>query len=70
MEVVPSNLAHKIHRGDKSMIAAEYTFGKARVKINTENICKTEEEREQVDREIALACWSIVESLVDKGEAV
>ncbi|WP_339283737.1 hypothetical protein [Paenibacillus sp. FSL R5-0486] len=69
MKVVPSNLAHKINRGD-SMIEAEYMIGKSRVKINTENICKTDEEREQVDREIALACWSIVESLVAKGEAV
>lgn len=69
MKVVRSNLAHKINRGD-SMIAAEYTVGNARVKINTENICKTDEEREQVDREVALAAWAIVESLVAKGEAV
>ena len=70
MEVVLSNLAHKIHRGDESMIAAEYTFGKTKVLIDTSYVCKTQEEREKVEREFTLAAWSIIDELVEKGEAV
>ncbi|WP_054954989.1 hypothetical protein [Paenibacillus dakarensis] len=69
MEVVRSNLAHKIHRGD-SMIAAEYKFGNTKVLIDTSYVCKTKEEREKVDREIAMAAWSIIDEMVAKGEAV
>ena len=70
MEVVHSNLAHKIHRGDESMVVAEYQIGKTKVKINTAYVCKTPEEREKIDREIALACWAIVDELVARGEAI
>lgn len=69
MEVVRSNLAHKINRGD-SMIAAEYKFGKTRVLIDTSYVVKTPEEREQVERDIAMAVWAIVDEMVERGEAV
>jgi hypothetical protein len=69
MEVVRSNLAHKINRGD-SMIAAEYKFGNTKVLIDTTYVCKTDEEREQVDRDFALAGWSIIDELIERGEAV
>lgn len=69
MKVVRSNLAHKIHRGD-SMIAAEYKFGNTKVLIDTSYVCKTDEEREQVDRDFALAGWSIIDEIIERGEAV
>lgn len=52
------------------MIAAEYTFGKTKVLIDTSYVCKTQEEREKVEREFTLAAWSIIDELVEKGEAV
>lgn len=70
MEVVHSNLAHKINRGDDSMIVKEMHVGKTRVLIDNSNLCKTTEEREKVDREIALAAWSIIDELLERGEAV
>lgn len=70
MEVVRSNLAHKIHRGDESMIAAEYKFGNTKVLIDISNVPKTQEEREQVDRDIAMAVWAIVDEIIERGEAV
>ncbi|MCM3130983.1 MULTISPECIES: hypothetical protein [unclassified Paenibacillus] len=70
MEVVRSNLAHKITRGDEQMIEAEYTFGKSKVLIDTSFLCKTKEEREQVDRQITMVGWSIVDELIKEGEAV
>lgn len=70
MEVVHSSLAHKINRGDNSMIVQEGYVGKARVTINNEGICKTAEEREIADRDIALAAWAIIDELLERGEAV
>lgn len=70
MKVVRSNLAHKIHRGDESMIAAEYKFGNTKVLIDTSYVCKTDEEREQVDRDIAMAGWAIIDEMIERGEAV
>lgn len=70
MEVVRSNLAHKMYRGDDSMVVAEYKYGNTRVKINNAYVCKTPEEREEIDREIAMVAWSIIDELVARGEAV
>jgi len=70
MKVVHSNLAHKIHRGDDSMIVKEMYVGKTKVLIDNSFICKTPEEREKVDREIAMAAWAIIDELIERGEAV
>ncbi|MNO54450.1 hypothetical protein D3C76_449240 [compost metagenome] len=70
MEVVHSNLAHKLHRGDNSMVVQEYEFGKTKVKMNNAYVCKTPEQREQADREVALAAWAIIDELIERGEAV
>lgn len=67
-EVVHTNLAHKLHRGDDSMVVAEYEVGKSKVKINTAFVDL--EEREQVDHEVAMAAWSIIDELVAVGEEV
>jgi len=70
MEVVHSNLAHKLHRGENSMVVQEYVFGKSKVKMNNAYVSKTPEQREQTDREIALAAWAIIDELLERGEAV
>lgn len=70
MEVVHSNLAHKLHRGDNSMVVQEYVFGKSKVKMNNAYVSKTPEQREQTDREIALAAWAIIDELLERGEVV
>lgn len=70
MKVVHTNLAHKIHRGDGEMIVAEYQVGKSRVSIDTSYVCTTPEQREVVDRNIALAVWDIIEEIMERGEAV
>lgn len=70
MKVVRSNLAHKIHRGDESMIAAEYQFGKTKVLIDISQVVQTPEEREQVDRDFAMAGWAIIDEIIERGEAV
>ncbi|MNT11400.1 hypothetical protein D3C72_1462770 [compost metagenome] len=70
MEVVHSNLAHKLHRGDESMVVAEYQLGKTKIKINNAYVCKTQDERAQVDHEIAMVGWSIIDELIERGEEV
>ena len=52
------------------MIAAEYKFGNTKVLIDTSYVCKTDEEREKVDRDIAMACWAIIDEMIERGEAV
>ena len=49
-------------RGDAGVIVAEYRFGNTVCKINDAYIVQTEEEREQIDAQIATAAY---ECLVD-----
>ncbi len=69
MKVVHTNLAHKLHRGDDSMVVAELQVGKSKVKINNAYVCKPSE-REEIDRNIIMAAWPIIDELLEKGEAV
>ncbi len=52
------------------MVVQEYEFGKTKVKMNNAYVCRTPTEREQADREIALAAWAIIDELLERGEAV
>jgi len=69
MEVVHTNLAHKLNRGD-GMVVQEYKFGNSKVKMNDAYVCKTKEQRDIADREVALAAWAIINELAERGEAV
>lgn len=70
MKVVQSNLAHKLHRGDDSMVVEELQVGRTRVKINNAYVAQTPEEREEVDRNVAMAVWAIIDEIIERGEAV
>lgn len=52
------------------MVVQEYQFGKTKVKMNDAYVCKTKEQRDLVDKEVALAAWAIINELTDKGEEV
>lgn len=58
------------HTDQEGNIAAVYKFGKTIVKIDTSYVVKDEEERERVERGIALAAWAIVDELIERGEDV
>jgi len=68
MEVVQSNLAHKLHRGDDSMY--EYWYGNTLVKINNAYVYKTQEEIDQAERDLAIVAWAIIDELIERGEEV
>lgn len=70
MEVVRSSLAHKIHRGDDSMVVKEIKVGKTIVKLNNAHVCKSPIEREEIDRNVVMAAWSIIDEIIERGEAV
>lgn len=70
-KVVPLPIPHRIHRGDPVSTIQTYTFPSgAIVNICDDFVVKTEEEREEVDRDIAAAAWAIIEELEEMGEAV
>ncbi|MGG4344945.1 hypothetical protein [Paenibacillus lautus] len=56
--------------GKEDTIAVVYKFGNTIVKINTTYVCKTPEEREKVDRDIAMAGWAIINEIIARGEDV
>lgn len=71
-KVVPLNVPHRIQRGDNPVTTVqtyEYAGGTV-VHICDDYIATTDEEREQVDAQVAAAGWAIIDELMEMGEAV
>ena len=71
-KVVPLNVPHRIQRGDAPVSTIQtYSYPNGTVvHICDDFVAKTDEEREQVDAQIAAAGWSIIDELIEMGEAV